>query len=117
LSGTALRVLAVAPAAAALRHTAAFPPLPHPLAGGAAGGAAGAAVPRCLEPLEVLVQLEGSGAPRQAPSASLGRLLKRALPGIPWRGRADRAPHAERAAPCFGADADLRRGRARRRRP
>ncbi len=65
LSGVALRVLAVQPAAAALRHTAPFPPLPHPLAGGG-GGAGGAArgdgVPRCLEPLELLVQLEGSGA-------------------------------------------------------
>ena len=53
------------PAAAALRHTAPFPPLPHPLAGGG-GGAGGAGpgdgMPRCLEPLELLVQLEGSGA-------------------------------------------------------
>lgn len=60
LSGVALRVLAVTPASAVLRHTAPFPPLPHPLAGGA--GSADGGVPRCLEPLELLVQLEGSGA-------------------------------------------------------
>ena len=56
----ALRVLAVTPASAVLRHTAPFPPLPHPLAGGA--GSVDGGVPRCLEPLELLVQLEGSGA-------------------------------------------------------
>ncbi|KAK9832639.1 hypothetical protein WJX81_006336 [Elliptochloris bilobata] len=85
LSGVALRVLAVAPAAAALRHTAAFPPLPHPLAGGAGDDVSG--VPRCLEPLELLVQLEGSGKwPDDAAAfakarAALGCQLAEALAG------------------------------------
>ncbi len=63
-SALPLRVVAVQPVSAALRDTTAFPPLPHPLAtanlGAAARGDLGR-VPRCLEPLELLVQLEGSG--------------------------------------------------------
>ena len=63
-SALPLRVVAVQPVSAALRDTAAFPPLLHPLAtanlGAAARGDLGR-VPRCLEPLELLVQLEGSG--------------------------------------------------------
>lgn len=70
LDGLALKVVGVQPLSPASRHTAPFPPLPHPLAG-AGGGAASASaeellgsgrLPRVLEPIEVLVQLEESGA-------------------------------------------------------
>lgn len=66
LEGTALKVIGVQPLAPAARHTAAFPPRPHALAGGQellAGleEAADGGLARCLEPVEVLVQLENSG--------------------------------------------------------
>ena len=59
LSSLALKVVSVQPLSAAARHTSAFAPLPHPFAGGP--GARGVKVARCIDPLEVLVQLEGSG--------------------------------------------------------
>lgn len=68
LGSLPLKVVGVQPLSAAARHTAAFPPLPHPLIGGGASAANGSAggkigrVARCLEPVDVLVQLEGSGA-------------------------------------------------------
>ena len=59
LSGVALKVVLVQPLSPLARHTSAFVPLPHPFAGGP--GARGVKVARCIDPLEVLVQLEGSG--------------------------------------------------------
>jgi U3 small nucleolar RNA-associated protein 22 len=59
-----LRIVTVQPLAATLRHAAVFPPLPHQLAGAAAADAGRAErdqVPRCLEPVELLCGLEGSG--------------------------------------------------------
>ncbi|CAL8472362.1 g11905 [Coccomyxa elongata] len=73
-SALPLRIVAVQPLSAALRDTTAFPPLPHPLAtanlGAAARGDLGR-VPRCLERLELLVQLEGSGRWPDHPEAFL----------------------------------------------
>ncbi len=57
-----LRVVAVQPLAPVLRHAAAFPPLPHLLAGAPHDALASEHVARCLEPVELLCQLEGSGA-------------------------------------------------------
>ena len=56
-----LRVVATQPLCPVLRHAAAFPPLPHPLAGAPEDALQGNHVARCLEPVEVLCQLEGSG--------------------------------------------------------
>ena len=56
-----LRVVAVQPLAPVLRHAAAFPPLPHLLAGAPRDALAGEQVARCLEPVELMCQLEGSG--------------------------------------------------------
>ena len=61
-----LKVVALQPLSAPARHTAAFPPLPHLLLLGPAArdGGAGAdaeRVPRCLEAVHLMVQLEGSG--------------------------------------------------------
>ena len=58
----ALTITAVQSISASVRRSAAFPPMPHPLAGAEAllpqhKGR----LPRCLDPVEVLVQLEGSG--------------------------------------------------------
>jgi U3 small nucleolar RNA-associated protein 22 len=64
LGEVVLKVVGVQPLSAASRRTAPFVPEPHPLVGGPGGLAAAAAspqLPRCLEPLEVMVQLEGSG--------------------------------------------------------
>jgi U3 small nucleolar RNA-associated protein 22 len=62
LSDVALKVVGVQPLSAVTRHTPGFYPQPHPLAGGSLGALQeGGEVPRCVEPLEVLVQLEGSG--------------------------------------------------------
>ena len=61
LTTTALRVIAVQPLGAASRQTAPFHPLPHPAAGAAEGTGGPHGVPRCLEPIELLVRLEGSG--------------------------------------------------------
>ncbi|CAG9460237.1 unnamed protein product [Pedinophyceae sp. YPF-701] len=55
-----LRVLSVQPLAATLRGTAPFPPAPHPFLGGPREGG-GRGAPRCADPVEVLVSLEGSG--------------------------------------------------------
>jgi len=59
LSKLTLKVTALRPLSACIRHTSAFTPLPHPYAGGAAS--ASGRVRRCMEPILVLVQLEGSG--------------------------------------------------------
>lgn len=59
LEGMALKAIGFQPISAVTRQTCVFFPDPHPLAGGAAG--AGDEVARCLEPVEVLVQLESSG--------------------------------------------------------
>lgn len=62
LTNLTLKITSTQPLSATSRHTAPFYPLPHPLAGG--GGAAGVRrIPRCLEPTELLLQLEGSGTP------------------------------------------------------
>jgi len=53
-----LKIVAVQPLSAAARHTAAFPPLPHPFAGGQRSWAK---IGRCLETIDLLAQLEGSG--------------------------------------------------------
>lgn len=58
-----LRVVSVQPLGAAQRRTAPFPPRPHPLARPGGGAAGGGGVARCLEPQELLVHLESSGAP------------------------------------------------------
>lgn len=60
LTGLALKVITSQPLSATSRHTAPFYPLPHPLAG-AGQGSESQRIPRCLEPTELLLQLEGSG--------------------------------------------------------
>ena len=58
----ALGVVAVQPFGAAYRRTALFPPVPHPLAMADRQGLKDDdVIPRCLDPVEMLVQLEGSG--------------------------------------------------------
>ena len=64
--GLALKVVGVQPVGAATRQTCAFVPSPHPLATAGAGSGGlgrltGGKIPRCMEPIEVLVQLESSG--------------------------------------------------------
>lgn len=63
LSDLALKVIGVQPLSAVSRHTCCFYPEPHPLAEGTGEGvyAPGVKVPRVLEPIEIMVQLEGSG--------------------------------------------------------
>ena len=61
LSGAALRVVATQPLGAVSRGAATFPPLPQRLAGAPQDALASDHVARCLEPIEVLCQLEGSG--------------------------------------------------------
>lgn len=81
-----LRIVSVQPLSAAVRDTAAFPPLPHPLA--AAGPAAGAGtgrMPRCLEPLELAVQLEGSGESTTNTSVSSDHALPLHALSLVWR--------------------------------
>lgn len=78
-----LRVVSVQPLAAVLRHAAAFPPLPHLLAGAPRDALASDHVARCLQPVELLCQLEGSGGrlgglvgqPAGQPSPSSAALL------------------------------------------
>lgn len=60
LTTLTLKVVSAQPLSATSRHTAPFYPLPHPLAG-AGLGADAARISRCLEPTELLLQLEGSG--------------------------------------------------------
>lgn len=65
LSDVALKVIGVQALSAVSRHTCCFYPEPHPLAdhsGGVVLGQGGVKVPRVLEAIEVMVQLEGSGA-------------------------------------------------------
>ena len=69
LTGLALRPMAVQPLSPAARNTAAVRPLPHPLAGGAP--AKDGRLARCLDPIELLVQLEGSGVPQTDASGLL----------------------------------------------
>jgi hypothetical protein len=59
-SSLPLKIVAVQPLSAAARHTAAFPPLPHPLAGGPHADPSGC-LARCLDTMDLLAQLEGSG--------------------------------------------------------
>ena len=59
-SSLPLKIVAVQPLSAAARHTAAFPPLPHPFAGGQRADSS-AKVERCLDTIDLLAQLEGSG--------------------------------------------------------
>lgn len=74
LTNLTLNITSTQPLSAVSRHTAPFYPLPHPLAG--AGVAAGAGrIPRCLEPAELLLQLEGSGMYRHEPGLPHGILL------------------------------------------
>ena len=61
LTDLALKVVGVQPLSGVSRHTPGFYPRPHPLAGGGGGLEEGREVARCLEPLEVMVQLEGTG--------------------------------------------------------
>eukprot|EP00198_Chlamydomonas_reinhardtii_P001268 XP_001690603.1 predicted protein [Chlamydomonas reinhardtii] len=81
LEGLALKVVSVQPLSGVARGTAPLPPQPHPLAGGAGagkgadGGAGG--IPRCLDPMEVLVTLENSG--RWPDDATAFRKMKAAL--------------------------------------
>lgn len=65
LNSLALKVNSIQPLSAISRGTVAFPPLPHPLAGGPGGGMGGMPLPRCMDAIEVLVQLEGSGTHTQ----------------------------------------------------
>ncbi|PRW05744.1 nucleolar 6, partial [Chlorella sorokiniana] len=80
-----LRVVAVQPLAPVLRHAAAFSPLPHLLAGAPRDALASEHVARCLEPVELLCQLEGSGKwpdelePYQKMKAALGCQLAQQL--------------------------------------
>eukprot|EP01018_Ginkgo_biloba_P017195 Gb_07104 [translate_table: standard] len=57
-----LNISSVQPLDSAFRHTSVFSPLPHPLAGEEEGGQYfRKMVPTCIQPLEVMIQLEGSG--------------------------------------------------------
>eukprot|EP00798_Chlamydomonas_sp_ICE-L_P031575 gene31575-6769_t len=71
LDSLALKVVGVQPISAVNRQTVPFFPRPHPLAGGAGMGELedGASLPRCLEPISILVQLEGSGRWPENPEA------------------------------------------------
>ncbi|KAG2441964.1 hypothetical protein HYH02_009758 [Chlamydomonas schloesseri] len=79
LEGLALKVVSVQPLSGVARGTAPLPPQPHPLAGGAGAGKAadGGGIPRCLDPIEVLVTLEDSG--RWPDDAAAFRKMKAAL--------------------------------------
>jgi hypothetical protein len=69
LSDLALKVVGVQLLSSVSRHTCCFYPKPHPLAEGsgsgvnaaAAAAAGGGKVPRVLEAIDVMVQLEGTG--------------------------------------------------------
>lgn len=59
LSDVPLAISSVQPLDSAFRHTSVFPPRPHPLANGTKVGNRTRST--CIEPLEVMIQLEGSG--------------------------------------------------------
>ncbi len=67
-SSLPLKIVAVQPLSAAARHTAAFPPLPHPFAGGQRADSS-AKVDRCLDTIDLLAQLEGSGVAAMSASS------------------------------------------------
>jgi U3 small nucleolar RNA-associated protein 22 len=63
LNDLALKVIGVQPLSSVTRHTCCFYPEPHPLAEGSGARAytAGARVPRVVEAIDVMVQLESTG--------------------------------------------------------
>lgn len=65
LNDLALKVIGVQPLSSVTRHTCCFYPEPHPLAEGSGARAysSGAHVPRVLEAIDVMVQLESTGVP------------------------------------------------------
>jgi len=64
-----LTIVNVQPVAAVLRNAAAFPPVPHLLAGSSLADDTSDLIPRCPPAIEVLCQLEGSGKWPDAPVA------------------------------------------------
>lgn len=57
-----LQISSVQPLDSAFRHTSVFPPMPHPLATDREKQQySKISVPTCIQPLEVMIQLEGSG--------------------------------------------------------
>eukprot|EP00850_Spirogloea_muscicola_P014641 SM000106S13989 [mRNA] locus=s106:344809:353218:- [translate_table: standard] len=66
-----LTIVGVQPISAAFRHTAVFPPQPHPLAveGGAPRAPLDRTLPACLDALDIALQLEGSGSWPDSPEA------------------------------------------------
>jgi len=67
LSDLALKVIGVQPLSSISRHTCCFYPEPHPLAEGSGARAytSGVRVPRVLESIDVMVQLESTGGLRK----------------------------------------------------
>lgn len=63
LNDLALKVIGVQPLSSVTRHTCCFYPKPHPLAEGSGARAytSGVKVPRVLETIDVMVQLESTG--------------------------------------------------------
>eukprot|EP00898_Chlorokybus_atmophyticus_P007576 jgi/Chlat1/781/Chrsp104S01309 len=68
LSDLPLKIVSLQPLSAVLRHADVFPPQPHPLARGGGGSRKlhdelldGSTVPLCVHPIELLLELEGSG--------------------------------------------------------
>ncbi|KAJ9561979.1 hypothetical protein OSB04_007139 [Centaurea solstitialis] len=59
LSDVPLGVSSVQPLDSAFRHTSVFPPRPHPCASGTKVG--NKITSTCIQPLEIMIQLEGSG--------------------------------------------------------
>jgi U3 small nucleolar RNA-associated protein 22 len=71
-----LKVISAQPLSPVSRHAAVFPPLPHPLAGASTATvkeslADDGVIPRCLEPIEILCKLEGTGKWPDDPTAYL----------------------------------------------
>lgn len=60
LTSLTLKVVSVTPLTSIALQTVATTPLPHPFAGGSKSQT-GSGVARCLDPIELFVQLEGSG--------------------------------------------------------
>jgi U3 small nucleolar RNA-associated protein 22 len=103
LKALPLRVAAVAPLSPAFRGMAAAAPAPHPLCGGEArGGVAaaalrsGEALPAVVEPLELVISLEGSGSWPAEPAAATKTRAAFALAAC----AALRAEFGVRCAPC-----------------